>query len=106
MSLGGPGYSKLEMQSYWRIHHEQNVLLVAAAGNAGTTAYSYPASYDTVMSVAAVDANNVHASFSQSNDQVDIAAPGISIQSTLIGNRYVRLKRQKIPCKLPIKYLT
>ena len=54
-----------------------DVLLIAAAGNLGNTEqgtrYSYPASYDNVVSVAAVNADKTHASFSQRNDQVDIA---------------------------------
>ena len=65
---------------------EENVLIVAAAGNLGdtehATKYAYPASYDNVISVAAVDKDKMHASFSQRNDQVDIAAPGVRIDST------------------------
>ena len=41
------------------------------------------ASYDSVMSVAAVDANNAIATFSQQNDQVEIAAPGVAVKSTV-----------------------
>jgi len=83
MSLGGGGFSQTESDAYDRISTEDNVLLVAAAGNDGNTAYSYPASYTSVMSVAATDSNNNVAGFSQKNDQVDIAAPGVAIQSTL-----------------------
>ena len=35
------------------------------------------------MSVAAVDSNNAIAAFSQQNDQVEIAAPGVSVKSTV-----------------------
>ncbi|HEX5755324.1 MAG TPA: S8 family serine peptidase, partial [Arenimonas sp.] len=38
--------------------------------------------YDSVMSVAAIDSANALASFSQRNDQVEIAAPGVGILST------------------------
>ena len=69
----------------------ENVLLIAAAGNLGTTEqgtrYSYPASYDNVVSVAAVNALKKHAPFSQRNDQVNIAAPGVNIQSTCISSK-------------------
>ena len=65
---------------------QNDVLLIAAAGNLGNTdqatRYAYPASYDNVISVAAVNADEMHASFSQRNDQVDIAAPGVGINST------------------------
>lgn len=87
MSLGGGGFSNLENDAYNRIYNDQNVLLVAAAGNDGNSAYSYPASYDAVMSVAAVDSNEERASFSQYNDQVDIAAPGVSVISTIPNNK-------------------
>jgi serine protease len=59
------------------------VLSVAAAGNDGTTNYSYPASYTNVVSVAALDSNKVVADFSQKNDQVDLAAPGVGVLSTV-----------------------
>ena len=55
-------------------------------GNFGNTVYSYPASYPAVMSVAAVDFSNNQASFSQRNDQVEIAAPGVNVRSTVTTN--------------------
>ena len=88
MSLGGGGFSQAEYEAYERIATVDKVLLVAAAGNGGNTAYSYPASYDYVMSVAATDSNNNVASFSQKNDQVDIAAPGVGVLSTLPASGY------------------
>jgi serine protease len=63
--------------------YDQGVLLVAAAGNAGTTQKSYPASYPSVISVAAVDSAGVVASFSQRNDAVELAAPGVAVRSTV-----------------------
>lgn len=60
-----------------------DILSIAAAGNDGNTDHSYPASYDSVMSVAAIDINEVVATFSQQNDQVEIAAPGVSVLSTV-----------------------
>lgn len=84
MSLGGGGFSNFENNAVERITDEDGVLLIAAAGNGGNNApYSYPASYSSVMSVAAVDSNNVVAGFSQKNDQVDIAAPGVGTMSTV-----------------------
>ncbi len=88
MSLGGPNYSKFEDETFTRIVNKENVLLVAAAGNGGNTEYTYPASYSAVMSVAATTSNYELASFSQRNDQVDIAAPGVNILSTGTGGRY------------------
>ncbi|HAS8473334.1 TPA: peptidase S8 [Vibrio vulnificus] len=82
MSLGGSQSSRTEENALKTIY-DQGVLLIAAAGNSGNTAHSYPASYDSVMSVAAVDSNNDHAAFSQATNQVEIAAPGVAILSTV-----------------------
>jgi subtilisin family serine protease len=55
---------------------EQGVLLVAAAGNNGTTGLRYPAAYTQVIGVGAVDSGKAVSSFSQRNDSVFITAPG------------------------------
>ena len=60
-------------------------ILVAAAGNGGTdynSPYSYPASYDNVVSVANAQESGdtyVIKDSSQKNDKLDIAAPGTNI---------------------------
>lgn len=82
MSLGGSQSSVTEQNALKRIY-DQGVLLIAAAGNDGNTAHSYPASYDSVMSVAATDNQNDHAAFSQATDQVEISGPGVAILSTV-----------------------
>lgn len=61
----------------------KGVVLVAAAGNDGGTAPSYPAYCDKVIAVAATDAYDNKASFSNYGSWVDIAAPGNAILSTL-----------------------
>lgn len=81
MSLGGSTSSTTENNTFSNLY-SQGILSVAAAGNAGNTTMSYPASYSSVMSVAATDSNNALASFSQRNSQVEIAAPGVSVLST------------------------
>jgi subtilisin family serine protease len=59
--------------------HDKNVVVVAAAGNDGTSV-SYPAAYDDyVLAVAATDYNDAWASFSNPGSQVDVAAPGVWI---------------------------
>ena len=81
MSLGGGGSSSAE-QSAFNSANAQGVLSIAAAGNSGNSSLSYPASYNSVMSVAAVDSSGNKASFSQYNSQVEIAAPGVGVNST------------------------
>jgi len=82
MSLGGPVRNFFEEWGFNQLVNRDDILIVAAAGNAGDTSKSFPASYNTVMSVAAVDRSKEHAVFSQRNNQVDIAAPGVDILST------------------------
>ena len=85
MSFGGPDYSQYWESWFNTFYTDNDVLIIAAAGNGGDTSYSYPASFSTVMSVAAVDSNKEHANFSQRNNQVDISAPGVNILSTVPG---------------------
>jgi len=82
MSLGGSFKSRTEEMAF-RDLYNQGILSVAAAGNAGSNQKSYPASYPSVVSVAAIDSNQVVADFSQKNDQVELAAPGVGVLSTV-----------------------
>jgi serine protease len=87
MSLGG-GASSAAEEAAFENASAAGVLSIAAAGNDGNSSLSYPASYDIVMSVAAIDSSKNIASFSQYNSQVEIAAPGVAVNSTLPGNTY------------------
>ncbi|HYN85536.1 MAG TPA: S8 family serine peptidase [Pyrinomonadaceae bacterium] len=82
MSLGGPAGSITE-QNAFNSAYTAGVLSIAAAGNDGTTATSYPAGYSTVVSVAAVDNTEALGSFSQRNADVEIAAPGVNVLSSI-----------------------
>ncbi len=61
---------------------EAGVIMVAAAGNNGS-GLDYPAAYQEVISVAAVDSSGNIASFSNDGSTLDLAAPGQSILSTV-----------------------
>lgn len=82
MSLGGSRKVATEQKAFDALL-KGGILSIAAAGNDGTTGFSYPASYSSVMSVAAVDQNKAWASFSQYNSQVEIAGPGVGVLSTV-----------------------
>ncbi|KZN44153.1 S8 family serine peptidase [Pseudoalteromonas luteoviolacea] len=82
MSLGGGSPSQY-FQERLQAAYDKGVLLIAAAGNDGNATMSYPASYDTVVSVANIDENRVKNPSSQYNVQVEIAAPGTNILSTV-----------------------
>ncbi|MCX7844442.1 MAG: S8 family peptidase [Candidatus Bipolaricaulota bacterium] len=82
MSLGGPATSST-LEAAVRYAYSRGVVLVAAAGNENTSSPSYPAYYPECIAVAATDQNDAKASFSNYGAWVDIAAPGVSIYSTL-----------------------
>ena len=91
MSLGGGASSNAERNAFENAY-SAGVLSIAASGNDGSSsgndALSYPASYDVVMSVGAVDSNKRVSSWSQKNSQVEISAPGVNVNSTLPNNSY------------------
>jgi len=82
MSLGGSSTSST-LEAAVKYAYGKGVVLVAAAGNENTSAPSYPAYYPECIAVAATDQNDAKASFSNYGSWVDIAAPGVSIYSTL-----------------------
>lgn len=82
MSLGGSAKSQT-LQNAVNYAWNRNVVLVAAAGNSGNSAPSYPAYYTNVIAVAATDQNDQKPSWSSYGKWVDVAAPGVSIYSTL-----------------------
>jgi len=88
LSLGGGGYSATHDEFYKKYYEDEDILFVAAAGNGGNSAYGYPASYSSLMSVAAINSSKNKAGFSQYNDQVEISAPGVSTKSTVPNNKY------------------
>ena len=75
-----------------------NVVVVAAAGNCGNGTQdvcsgqvagyvTFPANYDKVVAVGAVDQSGVRASFSSYGQRVDMVAPG---SGTLVSTTYVQ----------------
>ncbi|WP_096155439.1 MULTISPECIES: S8 family peptidase [Bacillus] len=92
MSLGGStGSSTLKQAS--DNAYNSGIVVVAAAGNSGNffgliNTIGYPARYDSVIAVGAVDANNNRASFSSVGNELEVMAPGVNILSTLPGNSY------------------
>lgn len=92
-SFGGGGYDAA-MATAINNARAKGVIVVAAAGNDGTNNDVnpvYPANYssDNLIAVAATDRNDRIASFSNyGRVNVDLGAPGVSIYSTLPGNKY------------------
>ena len=91
MSLGGGSSSTLQnaVRSAW--NNGNGSLLVAAAGNDGNSTVNYPAGYAEVVSVAATDSLDRKASFSNTNADVEVAAAGVDVLSTVRGSTYRKL---------------
>lgn len=69
------------------------ILHISSAGNSGrpngkANTVGYPAAYDSVIAVAATDRNDRRASFSSTGGQVELAAPGVDILSTVMSGGY------------------
>jgi hypothetical protein len=72
--------------------HAKGVVLVASSGNHGgidgPNAEMFPANCEHVLGIAATGSNDVVAPYSNYGAHVSVAAPGSSIYSTLMGDRY------------------
>ena len=75
MSLGGPGASPV-LEQACNAARDAGVLLVAAAGNDNSNQPNSPASFDSVLSVGAVDLLGARAPYSNFHVSVDLWAPG------------------------------
>ncbi|MGD0750899.1 MAG: S8 family serine peptidase [Anaerolineales bacterium] len=87
LSLGGSMPSSV-LKDAVNYAYAKGVTLVAAAGNSGSNSVLYPARYPHVIAVAATDSTNNRASFSNYGPEIDVAAPGVDIYSTNLGDNY------------------
>ncbi|MCO6449246.1 MAG: S8 family serine peptidase, partial [Caldilineales bacterium] len=81
LSLSGSidSYAMRDAVAYAVAH---NVLVVASAGNDGTSTPQYPASYSNVLSVGATTISDTRWPLSNTGPNVDVMAPGSSVFST------------------------
>lgn len=82
LSLGAPGTCSTSLQAAIDYAWARNVVIVAAAGNDGTSVSQQPANCARVVGVAATDGSDNRASFSSFGSWVQVAAPGVGIYST------------------------
>ena len=92
LSLGGtltPEQVELGQPTFTAAR-DAGILTVAASGNDGNAVRMYPASFNGVVSVSAVDSTDTIADFSSTGRAVDLAAPGVDLLSVAAGGGYVR----------------
>jgi len=84
------GSHSLTLYDAVRYAYNRGVLLVAAAGNDGpcTDCVAYPAAYDEVVAVCATSSDDSLSSFSSTGPEVELAAPGSGIYSTMCTQGY------------------
>lgn len=60
---------------------ERGAVIVASSGNEGLDNLAYPAAYEKVISVGAVEQGGEHLDFSNSHSSLDITAPGYQVNA-------------------------
>jgi len=88
MSIEGPHRQALE--DACDAAYNAGVLIVAAGGNsvAGGGPVEFPAAYDSVIAVTATDGSDLPAYFAPIGQEVELAAPGVDVLSTVAGGGY------------------
>ncbi len=81
MSIGDPTYSGMEAEVV-KCAYNSGIALFAPAGNEASNGAIYPGFLDNVCMVAALQQDGAKAGFSNYNNSVDLAFPGVSIYST------------------------
>jgi len=87
LSLGSTSASLVEENAV-EYATNQGSLLVAGAGNSQDESVIFPAGYDEVVAVSAVTPERDLASFTNTGDQVELAAPGTNYESTYPNDQY------------------
>jgi len=82
LSLGGSNSSSI-LKEALEYAQEMGCLIVAAAGNSAQNRVDCPARYPEAMAVAATDQSDQRAYFSDYGPEIEVAAPGVDIYSTL-----------------------
>ncbi|AKO93482.1 S8 family peptidase [Priestia filamentosa] len=95
MSLGGP-QDDPALHKAVQEAVAANILVVCAAGNEGdgndqTDEYAYPGAYEEVVQVGSVNLRGQLSEFSNTNDKIDLVAPGEEILSTYLKGKFAVL---------------
>ncbi|MBO5494499.1 MAG: S8 family serine peptidase [Eubacterium sp.] len=88
MSIGGPGQNA-SMEEAINTAVEKGIVVSVSAGNNGSDANKYhPANIDACITVGAIDEYGCGPFWTNYGECVDIVAPGVAINSSLMDNKY------------------
>lgn len=92
MSLGGTNKSDELYQAILKAN-DLGIIIICASGNTGdgraeTDEFHYPASYEEVVNVGAVNQDKTVARYSNSNKWVDVCAVGTNVKSCYLNNKW------------------
>ena len=87
-SWGGPYYSHIAKDIIDFAVEDMNAVVVAAAGNDNSNLPIYPAAFDNVLSVTALDRSGTLAPFANTGPFVNVAVPGTDLISTDFEGKY------------------
>jgi len=102
MSLGGEN-SAFTVEMACERANEAGIVVIAAAGNSGNSEGTgdnvlYPAKYSSVIAVSATDSNDQRWYKSSTGPAVELAAPGVDIETTYPGNSYRTGRGTSLSC--------
>lgn len=102
-SYGSSGNPGSIVQQAFDNANALGILNVAAAGNSGSAGTSgstviYPARYDNVVAVGSTRSNDARSGFSSTGPEVELAAPGSGILSTIPGGGYGNKSGTSMAC--------
>lgn len=92
LSLSG-GEGSLALQKEMKRAYDKGILIVGAAGNLGdysnnSDSVGYPARYNSVIAVTAVNDIDQHPNFASAGPTVELSAPGVNVESTYNDGKY------------------
>lgn len=88
MSLGSSSPSSIIEDACDYAYNDEDVVIVAASGNDYSNQINWPAAYETVIAVGAIDNQDERCSFSNYGEGLELVAPGYRIISSIPGNDY------------------
>ncbi len=87
MSISGV-YSEAVEQAI-EAARQENIIVVAAAGNENTSSPRYPAAFDSTISVSGIDSNRERFINSNYGETITFTAPAVDIKSILGNNSFI-----------------